>query len=228
MKDLQIFNFNGLNDVRTGLNREEVWFVAKDIADSLGYSDTNKMVSRLDDDEFMTAKLAGMNMNSILVNESGLYSCIFGSNKPDAKIFRKWITQDILPTIRRTGKYDISQSQWLEEKQLLEAKILVANDNAVRVVRDCKNTIGFVSSLQCDLDVMLHYKHKVDTLKPKKSKYVYALEHNVHAMDFNKLEEIYQHRLEIEDYKKKVDEIAYRRLNSDTSIPSVIVNNYTV
>ena len=76
----------------------EPWFVAKDVAEILGYSETNRMTSRLDEDESMSAKLAGMNMYSTLINESGLYNAILRSIKPNAREFRKWVTGEVLPS----------------------------------------------------------------------------------------------------------------------------------
>ena len=97
------FNFNG-SAVRTLKDANgEPWFVAKDVADILGYSETAMMTRRLDDDESISAKLAGMNMKSTLINESGLYNAILGSNKPEAKAFKRWVTGEVLPSIRKHG-----------------------------------------------------------------------------------------------------------------------------
>lgn len=99
------FNFNG-SAVRTLKDANgEPWFVAKDVADILGYSETAMMTRRLDDDESISAKLAGMNMKSTLINESGLYNAILGSNKPEAKAFKRWVTGEVLPSIRKHGGY---------------------------------------------------------------------------------------------------------------------------
>lgn len=93
--------------VRAVIIKGEPWFVAKDVAEALGYSDTQAMTRRLDQDEVMTDKLSGMNMNSTFINESGLYSAILGSNKPEAKRFKKWITSEVLPAIRKTGRFEV-------------------------------------------------------------------------------------------------------------------------
>ncbi len=124
MKDLQIFNFNGLNDVRTVVKGEEVWFVAKDIADALGYTDTQAMTRRLDEDErnTYTDNSSGQGRTLSIINESGLYSSILGSSKSEAKEFKRWVTSDVLPTIRKTGKYDVAESEYLKE-QLATAQV---------------------------------------------------------------------------------------------------------
>ena len=104
MNELQNFNFSG-QDVRIIKINDEPWFVGKDVADILGYSDTQAMTRRLDDEDIMTDKLSGMNMKSTIINESGLYSAILGSKKPEAKQFKRWVTSEELPTIRKHGAY---------------------------------------------------------------------------------------------------------------------------
>ena len=105
MNELQNFNFSG-QDVRIITINGEPWFVGKDVADILEYSDTQAMTRRLDDEDFMTDKLSGMNMKSTLINESGLYTAILGSKKTEAKRFKRWITSEVLPTIRKHGAYN--------------------------------------------------------------------------------------------------------------------------
>jgi prophage antirepressor-like protein len=100
----QIFIYQQ-SKIRTVMIDGEPWFVAKDVADVLQYSETNAMKKRLDDDEFVSAKMEGMNANQLFVNESGLYSAILGSQRPEAKPFKKWVTHELIPTIRKTGAY---------------------------------------------------------------------------------------------------------------------------
>ncbi|AJA56857.1 phage antirepressor KilAC domain-containing protein [Lactococcus lactis] len=104
MNELQNFNFNNL-PVRTVLINDEPWFVAKDVADILEYSDTQAMTRRLDKEDIMTDKLSGMNMKSTIINESGLYEAIIGSKKKEVKPFKRWVTHEVLPTIRKHGAY---------------------------------------------------------------------------------------------------------------------------
>lgn len=104
MNELQNFNFNNLQ-VRTVLIENEPWFVAKDVADILEYSETAQMTRRLDKEDSMSVKLTGMNMKSTIINESGLYEAIIGSKKKDARKFKRWITHEVLPTIRKHGVY---------------------------------------------------------------------------------------------------------------------------
>ena len=85
----------------------EAWFVAGDIADSLGYRNAPDMTRFLDEDEKGTQKVRthGGIQNVTVVNESGMYHAVIKSKKPEAKRFRKWITQDVLPSIRNHGAY---------------------------------------------------------------------------------------------------------------------------
>ena len=106
MKDLQIFSYNE-KQVRTVQINGEPWFVLKDVCDVLGISKYRDVVERLDEDERALVKVdtLGGVQNMIAVNESGLYNVILRSDKPEAKPFRKWVTSEVLPSIRKTGGY---------------------------------------------------------------------------------------------------------------------------
>jgi prophage antirepressor-like protein len=93
--------------VRTIAKEGQAWFVAKDVCEILGIADPSMAVSRLEDDERGSATVgttAGPR-ELLTVSESGLYSLIFTSRKPKAKLFRKWVTSQVLPAIRQTGRY---------------------------------------------------------------------------------------------------------------------------
>lgn len=92
-----------VNDEKTG---EPLW-VAKDVCAVLDLKDVNRSCSKLDEDEKLILKLcvSGQNREMICVNEAGLYNLIFRSNKPEAKPFKRWVTHEVLPTIRKTGSY---------------------------------------------------------------------------------------------------------------------------
>lgn len=107
MNEIQVFQNQDFGQVRIVQIEGQPWFVGKDVADALGYDQTSNMVKRLDDEDFMSSKLDGMNMKSTLINESGLYSAILGSQLPSAKKFKRWVTSEILPSIRKTGQYQI-------------------------------------------------------------------------------------------------------------------------
>ncbi|AII13150.1 BRO-like protein [Lactococcus lactis subsp. lactis NCDO 2118] len=106
MNELKNFNFNNL-PVRTVLIDDEPWFVGKDVADILEYSDTQAMTRRLDAEDIQsyTDKSSGQGRQIKIINESGLYEAIIGSKKKEVKPFKRWITHEVLPTIRKHGAY---------------------------------------------------------------------------------------------------------------------------
>ena len=93
--------------MRTIAKEGQAWFVTKDVCDILDIGDASKAVSRIDDDErgTTTVRTPGGPQEVLTVNESGLYSLIFTSRKAEAKRFRKWVTSEVLPAIRQTGRY---------------------------------------------------------------------------------------------------------------------------
>ena len=127
MNDLQIFSNEEFGEVRTITKDGEPWFVAKDISDKLGYAQTSNMMKRIDDEDFISSKLDGMNMNSILINESGLYSAIIGSKLESAKRFKHWVTSEVLPSIRKNGGY-IAGQETLSDDELMAKALLVAQN----------------------------------------------------------------------------------------------------
>ncbi|MBR1602192.1 MAG: phage antirepressor [Synergistaceae bacterium] len=105
-KALQVFDFND-KTVRVIMRDGEPWWIAKDVADILGFRDAFNAIRLLDEDEKDTQKVStpGGEQEMSVINESGLYSLIFRSNKPAAKKFRRWVTHEVLPQIRKTGMY---------------------------------------------------------------------------------------------------------------------------
>jgi prophage antirepressor-like protein len=102
----QIFMYQG-SQVRTEIKDGEPWFVAKDVCEILDIGNPSQAVSRLDDDEkgLITIDTLGGKQELTAVNESGLYNLIFTSRKEEAKQFKRWITHEVLPQIRKTGSY---------------------------------------------------------------------------------------------------------------------------
>jgi len=113
MNELQIFNSEEFGDIRTVTIENEPWFVGKDVAEALGYSNASKAVSTHVGEEDRILKVLeadSQNGNVVktqtaLINESGLYALIFGSKLESAKRFKHWVTAEVLPAIRKTGSY---------------------------------------------------------------------------------------------------------------------------
>lgn len=107
----RVFTFNASDlQVRTVIIDGEPFFVAKDICAILEIANHNDAMSRLDEDEKGRSVIPTQfgNKETNLVNESGLYHLIFQSRKPEAKTFRKWVTSEVLPSLRKTGKYEMT------------------------------------------------------------------------------------------------------------------------
>lgn len=114
MNEVKVFESKDFGQVRTIIIDGEPWFVAKDISDRLGYAQTANMLKLIDDDD--RVKKASSNLdgpfskfvtNLYFINESGLYAAIFGSKQENAKSFKKWVTSEVLPAIRKTGSYKV-------------------------------------------------------------------------------------------------------------------------
>ena len=103
--EIKIFENEEFGEMRTLMIDNDPWFVAKDIADKSGYAQTSNMMKRIDKEDSISSKLDGMNMKSLLINESGLYSAIIGSKLESAKRFKHWVTSEVLPSIRKHGAY---------------------------------------------------------------------------------------------------------------------------
>ena len=119
MNNLAIFNFNS-NEVRTVDRDGDVWFVAADVANVLGFRDANAMTRYLDADEkgTLNSRTLGGSQALLTISESGLYACVLKSRRDEAKAFRKWVTQDVLPSIRKTGRYDHEEFLRLKEENV--------------------------------------------------------------------------------------------------------------
>lgn len=106
----KVFTFNASNqNIRVQMKDGEPWFVAKDVCDALTLENSRKATSSLDEDEKGVSPIVTPSgtQQMTIVNESGLYNLIFQSRKAEAKAFRKWVTSEVLPSIRKTGRYEL-------------------------------------------------------------------------------------------------------------------------
>ena len=118
MNELQIFNNAMFGDVRIILQDNEPWFVAKDVTNILGYQNSSKAINdHVDvDDKLNNETLSSLGQRGgWLINESGLYSLILSSKLPNAKQFKRWVTSEVLPALRKTGSYSMNIPQTLPE-----------------------------------------------------------------------------------------------------------------
>lgn len=136
MNELRIFNNADFGDIRTVEQAGGIWFVGKDVAEALGYSNpSNAVISHVDDEDKLRTqiKYAGQNREVSIINESGLYSLVLSSKLPKAKAFKRWITSEVIPSIRKTGSYNKPSKQpTTQQEQRAKAMLLNAQS------RQCK------------------------------------------------------------------------------------------
>lgn len=153
MNELQIFNYNG-NEVRTVQIDGEPWWVLKDVCGVLGISKYRDVAARLDEDERKPVKVdtLGGEQEMICVNESGLYNVILRSDKPEAKPFRKWVTAEVLPSIRKHGAYLTPETL---EQAILNPDTMIKLCTALKDEQEKNKALQAVnSSLTVDNQIM--------------------------------------------------------------------------
>lgn len=140
MNEVQLFNFEN-HEVRSLLISNEPWFVGKDVADVLGYADTNQAIRKhVDNEDRLTRRFdgTGQSRDMTIINESGLYSLVLSSKLPSAKKFKRWVTSEVLPALRKTGQYQVKElsGQELMAKALIEAQsVLAAKDKQIEEMK---------------------------------------------------------------------------------------------
>jgi len=130
MNDLKIFENKEFGEIRTVVKDGEPWFVGKDVAEILGYSNTRDTLARRVDEEdkgVANCDTLGGNQKLTVVNESGLYSLILSSKLPNAKKFKKWVTSEVLPSIRKNGGYIVGQ-ETMSDDELMARALQVAQN----------------------------------------------------------------------------------------------------
>ncbi|HCM22054.1 MAG TPA: phage antirepressor [Porphyromonadaceae bacterium] len=188
------FDYHG-QPVRSLLIDNEPWFVAKDVCKILEIANTTDAVSRLDSDEVTRFNLGGLSGETNIVSESGLYSLTLGSKKPQAKPFKRWVTHEVIPAIRKTGSYSAhpmtqiemlaAQAQQMVE---LEKKTNIAIESANSAQKQLNNAVDALAApapvnwQQATGDKIKHIC-KVNGLSYLKEydKLYRELEHNAHV-----------------------------------------------
>lgn len=142
MNELQVFTNKECGEIRVLKRNGEAWFVAVDVCKALDINNARQAVTRLDDDEKCTViSNDGRQMN--IVSESGLYSLVLSSRKKEAKTFKRWITHEVLPEIRKTGGYNSKVSEEYKQKRLeammMNAKARLMKEQNRRIELMIKN-----------------------------------------------------------------------------------------
>ena len=149
MNELQIFNFEG-KDIRTVIVDNQPWFVGKDLADVLGYSNPQKALrDHIDDEDKTVNESFSVNgTKAILVNESGLYSLILKSQLPSARQFKRWVTSEVLPSISKNGAY-------------------LTEDVMAKTLSDPNYIIGLIQAITEQKKEIIAKNQVIGELKPK-------------------------------------------------------------
>jgi prophage antirepressor-like protein len=139
---MKVFNFNNV-EVRTVILDGEPWWIAKDVCDVLGHTNTSMALANIDDEERAKFNL-GRQGETNIVSESGLYSLILYSRKPEAKAFKKWVTSEVLPSIRKHGIYasEVTVEKMLSDPDFaIELLTTLKEERAKRIEVEKTNTI---------------------------------------------------------------------------------------
>lgn len=189
MNELKIFENQEFGKIRSVMVNNEPYFVAKDVCDILEIKNTTMAINRLDEDEVTKFNLGGLSGETNIVNEYGLYNLILASRKPEAKAFKKWITHEVIPAIRKTGGYIAGEESMTEDELVLKAinvlqikvenyrlqnqKLLEDNNKKEQIIGELKPKADYTDRiLQCD-----------DLIKVN----VIACDYGFSAREFNKL-----------------------------------------
>ena len=186
MNELQIFQNDEFGEIRVVEKDGEIWFVAKDVADILKYSNQSKAIQQhVDEDDRIKQQIPTSQNGRLvaatwLINESGLYSLILSSKLPTAKKFKRWVTGEVLPAIRKTGKYELvpvtvednaeREGQYLDLTQLeLDQRIKIAT-----IIASCRRERLALVAKVLSLDV-----EELKPVTPKRQREL-ATEDDVH------------------------------------------------
>lgn len=159
MNELQVFNNEMFGNVRVLLQGDEPWFVAKDVADTLGYQNGSRDVNRHTDEEDRTKTMVfdgNQNKETILINESGLYSLVLSSKLPNAKQFKRWVTSDVLPSIRKYGSYSMDIPKTLPDALKAYASEIEAHNKTKALVEAQRPKVLFADAVSTsDTDILI-------------------------------------------------------------------------
>jgi prophage antirepressor-like protein len=127
LENLQIFKNEEFGEVRAIEKDGDILFTAKDVCDALGLTNTTVALQRLDPDEVTKLNLGGLAGETNFINEYGLFNLVLASRKPSARLFKRWITHEVLPSIRQNGGYIANQEQLTPEQIVANALVVAQN-----------------------------------------------------------------------------------------------------
>lgn len=219
MNEVQIFNNSEFGEIRTVTIDNEPMFCLMDICKALGMKNSTMVASRLEDDEVTKLDLGSKSGETNFVTESGLYAVILRSDKPSAKKFRKWVTSEVLPSIRKTGSYSVPQTtagqiQLLAKGHMeLEQKI----DDVNKDLQDFKQDMPLLA-VECEKITRAVKTKGIDILSGKTSN-AYN-DNSIRSKVYQDIHNEVKRQFGVNTYK------AIKRSQCDKAIE--IINNYTL
>lgn len=168
MNQLEIFKNREFGEIRTVVINAEPWFVGKDIAEVLGYSNSRKAIlDHVDDEDKIDGVTIrdsiGRDQAAVVINESGLYALIFGSKMASAKRFKHWVTSEVLPQIRKNGSYQ----KRLTPEEMMRIQLGMVDDHENRI-EHLENTMTIDYGRQQELKKSVN-KRVIEVLGGKKA-----------------------------------------------------------
>lgn len=174
MHELQIFNNEEFGQIRTVEIDGEIYFVGKDVTEILGYSNPRKAIIDHVDEEDKTDGVTirdsiGREQNPVCINESGLYSLILSSKMPNAKKFKRWVTSEILPTLRKTGSYEMPNAKKNKSNRTALSSANMMVKNVMSVLEKAKVEPVFIAAEVKRLYTDLGYEVKAPLVTDKET-----------------------------------------------------------
>ena len=168
MNGLTVFKNDNFGEVRTIIQDGEPWWVLTDVCRAIDLTNPTEVAKRLDSDEVTKFNLGGLSGESNVVNESGLYSVILRSDKSEAKKFKRWITHDVIPQIRKTGSYSLAQKNLKEAlylaykqqeqiEELEKTKAWISDKKTATAMNTASQMSKKASKLAVQLDLAMAY-----------------------------------------------------------------------
>lgn len=190
MNELQIFENSEFGAIRTVMKDNEPWFVASDICKALDLSNPSMAVSRLDDDERAKFNLGVHDSDGTnCVNEYGLYSLVLASRKKEAKEFKRWITHEVIPSIRKNGGYIANQEQMTPEQIVANALIVAQNiisqkDNQIK---ELETSVQQMDAVITEMTPKVDYADRILSSNECMTVSQIAQDYGMSAKTFNKV-----------------------------------------
>ena len=156
---MKVFNNSEFGEIRTVIKDDDIYFAGKDIAEALGYKDTvNALKAHVDEEDKLTWRIttSGQARNMTVINESGVYALVFSSKLTNAKQFKRWVTSEVLPALRKTGSYSMNIPQTLPEALRAYADEVEQHNKTKALVEAQRPKVIFADAVSTsDTDILI-------------------------------------------------------------------------